>query len=106
MKKFAFCLTLAAFIFGANVTLSAAQYKYPFSTGNKTWNASWCSTPESDGKRYEILHFRRTFELPEKPEKFEINVSADNRFRLYVNGKSIATGPARGEILNIGGTTQ
>ena len=98
MKKFAFCLTLAAFIFGANVTLSAAQYKYPFSTGNKTWNASWCSTPESDGKRYEILHFRRTFELPEKPEKFEINVYADNRFRLYVNGKSIATGPARGDI--------
>lgn len=98
MKKFAFCLTLAAFIFGANVTLSAAQYKYPFSTGNKTWNASWCSTPESDGNKYEILHFRRTFDLPEKPEKFEINVSADNRFRLYVNGKSIATGPARGDL--------
>lgn len=99
MKKFAAFISSAAFILGACVqNLTAAQYKYPHSTGNKKWNASWCSAPGSKGNGYEILHFRRIFELPEKPEKFAVNVSADNRFRLYVNGKSVAAGPARGDL--------
>src|SRR5690606_28173242 len=33
----------------------------------------------------------------EKPETFPIHVSADNRYKLYVNGKLVSLGPARGD---------
>lgn len=35
-----------------------------------------------------------------KAAKFIIHVSADNRYRLYVNGKPVCSGPARGDLYN------
>ena len=40
----------------------------------------------------------KDFTLTEKPAKFIIHVSADNRYKLYVNGKIASLGPARGEL--------
>ncbi len=35
-----------------------------------------------------------------RPAKFVVHVSADNRYRLFVNGKVVCSGPARGDLYN------
>lgn len=44
------------------------------------------------------LQFRRVFKLPRKPARLAVQVSADQRFVLYVNGYRVAAGPARGDL--------
>jgi hypothetical protein len=44
------------------------------------------------------LHFKRTFTVSQDYQHFIIHVSADNRFVLYLNGKRIGSGPARGDL--------
>jgi hypothetical protein len=64
------------------------------------WQAQWIFHPETSGNAYGVYHFRKTIELEENPESFIIHVSADNRYRLFVNGKAVCFGPARGDLLN------
>ncbi len=45
---------------------------------------------------FAVLHFRRQFSLGAVPAHFPVQVSADNRFRLYVNGRFAGLGPALG----------
>ena len=66
----------------------------------KRWQAHWIFHPETSGTGYGVYHFRKTIDLDENPDTFIIHVSADNRYRLFVNGKAICFGPARGDILN------
>jgi len=66
----------------------------------KRWQASWVSHPTASPKDYGVYHFRRTFDLETQPEKFIIHVSADNRYRLFINGQSICRGPARGDLMH------
>ncbi|MEO5772814.1 MAG: alpha-L-rhamnosidase C-terminal domain-containing protein [Sphingomicrobium sp.] len=47
-----------------------------------------------------MFHFRKLLELPAKPDRFIVRVSADNRYRLFVNGRSVSVGPARGDIMH------
>ena len=44
-----------------------------------------------------MYHFRKTFELGDVPGSFIIHVSADQRYRIFVNGKAIGLGPARSD---------
>jgi hypothetical protein len=62
------------------------------------WKAQWICYPGESGKDYGVYHFRRTFKLDSVPEKFIVNVSADNRYRLFVNGKAVCFGPARSDL--------
>lgn len=39
---------------------------------------------------------RRAFELPTVPKRAEIRITADARYRLWVNGEPVCRGPARG----------
>lgn len=64
------------------------------------WTAQWISVPGEPQNAYGIYHFRKTFELPEQPERFVVHVSADNRYKLYVNGELASVGPARGDVFN------
>jgi len=66
----------------------------------KRWQASWVSHPTASPKDYGVYHFRRTFDLETQPEKFIVHVSADNRYRLFVNGQSVCRGPARGDLMH------
>ena len=59
------------------------------------WPASWIAAPGLN-LGYGVFHFRRSFELASKPDKFVINVSADARYKLYVNGTLVCYGPAKG----------
>ena len=56
--------------------------------------------PDSAASRTLVLHFKKTFSLTTVPAKFVIDVSADNRFILFVNGERIGDGPARGDLAN------
>jgi alpha-L-rhamnosidase len=65
---------------------------------SKAWDASWISPPSASLREYGVFHFRKSFELDAKPDEFIINVSADNRYRLFVNGNAVCSGPARGDM--------
>ncbi len=62
------------------------------------WPSEWITHPISSTKNYGVFHFRKRFTLGQKPEQFIIHVSADNRYRLFVNGQFVAHGPARGDL--------
>jgi hypothetical protein len=62
--------------------------------------ASWITHPDISGQEYGVYHFRKTFELQAAPERFKIHVSADNRYRLYVNGVSVVAGPQRSDVMH------
>lgn len=109
MKNFILSFALTALLTFSEISFGAPR-NYNAPTKCKKWFASWCTPPDSTRTGREVLLFRRTFQLSEKPGSFVINVSADNRFRLFVNGVSVAVGPARGDLehwrydtLDIGG---
>lgn len=67
---------------------------------NGQWPAAWIYCASAPVRDYGVFHFRKTFELPSKPTSFVVNVSADNRYRLFVNGTPVCSGPARGDLYN------
>jgi alpha-L-rhamnosidase len=62
------------------------------------WQAQWITHPTESALEYGVFHFRKSFELATVPSEFIIHVSADNRYRLFVNGKAVCFGPARGDL--------
>ena len=65
---------------------------------HKVWNASWIDYPNTKPNDYGVYHFRKEFLLNEKPQQFIVHVSADNRYKLYVNDSLVAFGPAKGDL--------
>ena len=65
---------------------------------DKPWKAQWITHPTESVVDYGVFHFRKTFELNEQPAQFIINISADNRYRLFVNGKAVCFGPSRADL--------
>jgi alpha-L-rhamnosidase len=63
------------------------------------WPAFWIAHPSAPSREFGVFHFRRTFDLAQKPESFVVHVSADNRYRLFVNGVPVSAGPERGDVL-------
>src|SRR3982751_1449950 len=55
--------------------------------------AFWIAPPEVPGDSFVVFHARRAFSLPSAPGRFVVHVSADNRYRLYVNGALVSSGP-------------
>jgi len=68
--------------------------------GQETQDASWITYPDISGHEYGVYHFRKTVELDTAPERFNVHVSADNRYRLYVNGVSVIAGPQRSDVMH------
>jgi alpha-L-rhamnosidase len=66
----------------------------------KYWSARWIAYPDDSGLDYGVYHFRKNFNLNEIPKEFIIHVSADNRYRLFVNGEPVCFGPARGDLMH------
>ena len=65
---------------------------------SRPWNANWIAAPDDPGNGYGVYYFRKSIDLGVKPVRFVVHVSADNRYKLYVNGKLVSLGPARGDI--------
>ncbi|NWJ50077.1 MAG: alpha-L-rhamnosidase N-terminal domain-containing protein [Bacteroidetes bacterium] len=66
---------------------------------NKPWQAKWITCPGISGNEFGVYLFRKTFTLNSETKQFIIHVSADNRYKLYVNEKYISNGPERGDLL-------
>lgn len=66
----------------------------------QTWDASWVMHPTASTTEYGVFHFRQTFEIDSVPDSFVIHVSGDTRYRLYINGEHVSTGPAVGDNHN------
>ena len=67
---------------------------------HKKWDAYWIAVPNATPHDFGVYHFRKNFLLNEKPSSFIIHVSADNRYKLYINGRMISLGPARSDVYN------
>jgi len=65
-----------------------------------SWRASWVTCPNVPQRDYGVYHFRKNFSIDSLPQQFIVHVSADNRYRLFVNGIAVCSGPARGDLYN------
>src|SRR6478609_10786153 len=59
--------------------------------------ARWIAPPGMPADSFGVFHARRTLDLATKPAQFVVHVSADNRYRLYVNGVQVSSGPQRSD---------
>jgi len=64
------------------------------------WTAQWISHPTAPLREPGVFHFRKILQVSKQPARFLVHVSADNRFQLFVNGKRVGEGPARGDLLH------
>ncbi|MEO6526527.1 MAG: alpha-L-rhamnosidase N-terminal domain-containing protein, partial [Gemmatimonadaceae bacterium] len=62
--------------------------------------ASWIAPPRLPAESLVVFHARRTFDLASKPARFVVHVSADSRYRLYVNGEQVSSGPQRSDVMH------
>jgi hypothetical protein len=98
MRKFFSVLLLICMAWFAASPLVAQQVNNALLNGG--WSAQWITSPDAPQREYGVYHFRKTITLTTQPAKFVVNVSADNRYRLFVNGKAVCSGPARGDLAN------
>lgn len=64
------------------------------------FKAKWIwdeEVPQSNSNKNVICYFRRKFYLPKGRYKFYIRVTADSRYKLYLNGNIIGFGPEKGD---------
>ena len=66
----------------------------------REWTAKWIAVPKAPKTEYGVYHFRKTFDLAARPERFLVHASGDNRYQLFVNGQRAAWGPARGDLFH------
>lgn len=67
---------------------------------SSTWNARWISYIYDPRQDLGVFAFRTRLNLDELPETLLVRISADNRYKLYVNGEMVSYGPQRGDILH------
>ena len=60
--------------------------------------AHWIAPPNVPADSFTVFHARRAFALSDMPRRFLVHVSADNRYKLYVNGVQISLGPQRSDV--------
>ncbi|NCD69736.1 alpha-L-rhamnosidase-related protein [Mucilaginibacter agri] len=94
MKPLFFILFFVASLCPINYSLAQSSVG---NTSQKQWNAQWIAQPGDKGVDYGVFYFRKEFNVATKPVTFIVNVSADNRYKLFVNGKLVSLGPARGD---------
>ena len=58
------------------------------------WFPDW--QEQVDGKP-SLVRFRKVLSLEIKPETLKLQISADTRYKLYVNGCFVEFGPAKGD---------
>lgn len=79
---------------------AVSAFASPYDFARQHWPAKWIRVPNTSPTDYGVYHFRHSFSLESKPERFVIYVSADNRYELFVNGKRVSWGPARSDLFH------
>ncbi|MEK9566712.1 MAG: family 78 glycoside hydrolase catalytic domain [Flavobacteriaceae bacterium] len=88
MKK----LIILALILSSNLTISQFRNRPP------EWTTKWITAPEINATDSGLFLFRKEFNLTQLPEKLNVKVSGDNRFKLYVNESLVSIGPSIGDL--------
>lgn len=57
------------------------------------WTKDW---DVSDNAEPAIVYFRKSIEFRELPKEMQVKVSADSRYKLYINGCFVEAGPVKG----------
>jgi alpha-L-rhamnosidase len=78
-----------------SASIVVAQTQSPKS---QPWTAEWITAPGVPQKDEVVLHFRKLVQLPQKPEHFLVDVSADNEFIFYVNQQRAGSGPSHSDL--------
>ncbi len=50
-------------------------------------SASWISADNIELKEHNVIHLRNSFQLEKVPQQFIVRISADNQYRLFINGR-------------------
>ncbi len=69
--------------------------QYPYQLGEESY-AEWIVPGGEEEKG--VFYFRKNIDLGSVPDQFLVYVSADMRYRLYVNGHMVGWGPALGDL--------
>lgn len=62
------------------------------------WRASYAWSQERGGPGLAVRRFRQRLDITNVPESFLVHVSADSRYRLWVNGEPVGRGPLKGTL--------
>jgi len=62
------------------------------------WKAEWIAAADGPVRDFDVVYFRKTLTLNAVPSRFVVDVSADTRFELHVNGQRVGAGPALGDV--------
>jgi len=87
---------LTTFLFIGLAFMASAQFGN-FNQATR-WDAGWICFPDAGENTAGLYLFRKTLNLATVPQTFEVHVSADNRYKLYVNETLVSIGPAQGDI--------
>nr|WP_321450833.1 alpha-L-rhamnosidase C-terminal domain-containing protein [uncultured Carboxylicivirga sp.] len=82
------------------ILVTSIQAQFGSRGQNSEWDAEWICVPESSETGSGLYLFRRLLDLNSVPQQFEVRVSADNRYKLFVNEELVSIGPALGDIKN------
>ncbi|WP_051129994.1 alpha-L-rhamnosidase-related protein [Pedobacter arcticus] len=68
----------------------------------RAWNAQWIGLNAffDFGDYYGVYCYRKTVSLGSKPSNFYIHISADNHYKLWINGNLVSVGPTAGDLFN------
>lgn len=58
----------------------------------------WVAYPSANNQAYGVYHYRKIVDLDKVPESLVVHVSADMRYKLYVNEQEVCYGPAKGDL--------
>ena len=89
--------TLFVISFNLLLVSYAASQSSTVTVASKPWNAYWIAAPNDPGRAYGVYYFQKSIDLEAKPASFSVKISADNRYKLYINGMLVSLGPARGD---------
>ena len=92
-------VALGLLALSAGARRAEAQFEPPRVFGGAL-AASWIAARDAPGNAFGVFHFRRVLELPARPERFIVHVSADNRYRFFVNGTQVSSGPQRSDLMH------
>jgi alpha-L-rhamnosidase len=86
-------VVLGFLVGGASMFAVAASDDVP-----KPWAAQWIARADGPARDYDVAYFRKVISITTVPSRFLVDVSADTRFELHVNGKRVGMGPALADV--------
>lgn len=89
------CITILLLFLTVSVNAQLAN-----SNQSNEVNARWVNVPNTEAKDAGLYLFRKKINLESVPSDFIIHISADNKYKLFVNEKLVSVGPSWGDIDN------